>query len=273
MSADPDAFLHAFHARHPGVTVNLMARGTSPQGSSYEILANEVPQAAPGLTVLDLGCGSGYLLELLQRREQPGLQLIGADMSAEELALARQRLGTDVSFLHEPAQRLSLPTASVDVVLCHMALMLMAPLEPVVAELRRVLRPQGLFSAVVNAYSQTPTPVVRTFGGLLHETIQQGGPVPPDLGDARMHNQDGIKAVFSPENGFDQLTLEEVPVQLSGTLEQVADFFGSSYNVFALGDRRGEFMRRLHAGLEPLQEADGQVPFAMTTLKLRCRRI
>ena len=62
-------------------------------------------------------------------------------------------------------------------------------------------------------------------------------------------------------------------LELSGSLEQVAAFFGGSCNVFAPGERREAFMRRLRTRLEPLQEADGQIPYALTILILRCRRV
>lgn len=44
------------------------------------------------LTVLDLACGDGALLQLLARREQQGLHRVGVDMSLHELERARANL-------------------------------------------------------------------------------------------------------------------------------------------------------------------------------------
>ena len=55
--------------------------------SPCDVLEVLVPDTEP-LTVLDLGCGAGALLQLLPRRRQPGLRLIGVDMSPHELKWA-----------------------------------------------------------------------------------------------------------------------------------------------------------------------------------------
>ncbi|UZJ30118.1 class I SAM-dependent methyltransferase [Streptomyces endophytica] len=89
---EQEAFLRAFHAAHPAVTVRTMAHGRAEDGrSSYEILRDRVAACD---RVLDLGCGDGLLLELLaERGRRRGRALSGLDLSAEELALARRRPG------------------------------------------------------------------------------------------------------------------------------------------------------------------------------------
>ncbi|MEU9502175.1 class I SAM-dependent methyltransferase [Streptomyces sp. NPDC048196] len=63
---EQEAFLRAFHAAHPAVTVRAMAHGRAEDGrSSYEILRDRVAACD---RVLDLGCGDGLLLELLAER-------------------------------------------------------------------------------------------------------------------------------------------------------------------------------------------------------------
>jgi SAM-dependent methyltransferase len=98
-----EAFLLDFHARFAGATSDAMSHCARDGRSPYDVLAALVPDTAKPLTVLDLACGDGALLQLRARREQQGLPLVGVDMSPHEL---------------ERAQQMSLDEASVDCVLC-----------------------------------------------------------------------------------------------------------------------------------------------------------
>ncbi|MEM6852086.1 MAG: methyltransferase domain-containing protein [Pseudomonadota bacterium] len=140
------------HQTHPGFTEACASRCRDYHGrSSYEWLADLVPQT-PGSRVLDLACGSGALLEICGRRHGDALTLVGVDMSADELSLAKQRVGAfNVAFHEGVAQDLAfLPTNSFDIVFCHWALTVMDPVEPVFHEIARVLAPGGLFAAIVD---------------------------------------------------------------------------------------------------------------------------
>lgn len=102
MSSAPslsETFLQAFHEARPGLTskaygdLPAVFRGQQ-RASSYAALTEVVPASSQAFQLLDLACGEGYLLGLLAARRQHGLMLNGVDMSAAELALARERLGT-----------------------------------------------------------------------------------------------------------------------------------------------------------------------------------
>lgn len=97
-----------------------------------------------GLTVLDLGCGSGQNLVALSRR---GANAIGIDISPHLIQLAQQRLkkeGESASARVATAYETCLPDESVDVVF---AIAVLHHLElPVVREeIRRILRKRGRF--------------------------------------------------------------------------------------------------------------------------------
>lgn len=92
----------------------------------------------PGVA-LDAACGTGRFAELLSRR---GHRIFGVDSSPEMLAHARRRV-PDGDFRVGDLDRLPLPDDSVDVVVCALALVHVADLEPVLAEFARVLRPGG----------------------------------------------------------------------------------------------------------------------------------
>jgi SAM-dependent methyltransferase len=77
--------------------------------------------------------------------------IVGADFCPEGIELARLRISDPrASFLVARAQDLPFSDASFGYVVCHMALMLMDPLEPVLAEAKRVLKPGGRLLAVVS---------------------------------------------------------------------------------------------------------------------------
>ena len=90
-----------------------------------------------GLTVLDIGCGSGrYLRELRDRGANP----MGLDLSAPMLAKARQ-----VTSRVARANLCALPVdaMAIDVIVCGLALGDVPNLEIALVEMARVLRPGG----------------------------------------------------------------------------------------------------------------------------------
>jgi SAM-dependent methyltransferase len=102
-------------------------------------VVREILAGRPVGDALDAGCGTGrHTAELVRL----GHRVIGVDASREMLAVARARLpGTDLR-LGELA-RLPLADASVDVVVCVLALVHVPDLGAALAEFRRVLRAGG----------------------------------------------------------------------------------------------------------------------------------
>lgn len=108
---------------------------------------------ADGMSVLDLGCGSGVLLLLVKQR-YPRCRAVGVDADPRILALARrraQRSGTDgIEFVCAGAERTGLEPGSFDVVLSSLVFHHLPALakEAVTREVARVLRPGGRFLLV-----------------------------------------------------------------------------------------------------------------------------
>ena len=97
------------------------------------------------LDVLDLGCGGGIMSETLARR---GARVIGVDPAKKALAMARSHAeqgGLTIDYREGRGDQLPLADGSVDRVVCVDVLEHIPHLEPVFAEVRRVLRPGGLF--------------------------------------------------------------------------------------------------------------------------------
>ena len=102
-------------------------------------LSEHLPDA-PGLRVLDLGCGNGALLEALGPRIGSG---VGVDVSGAMIELASARnAGEDMEFHVVDGPKLPLPDQSVDVVVSLLSFRYL-DWDPVMNEIRRVLRPGG----------------------------------------------------------------------------------------------------------------------------------
>jgi ubiquinone/menaquinone biosynthesis C-methylase UbiE/DNA-binding transcriptional ArsR family regulator len=98
----------------------------------------------PMRTLLDLGTGTGRMLELFGPQIERGL---GLDLSLDMLAFARARLDRaglrHCSVRHGDIYDLALPNDSFDIVLIHQVLHFLDDGAPAILEAARVLRPAG----------------------------------------------------------------------------------------------------------------------------------
>ncbi len=114
------------------------------------------PPLLEGCKVLDLGCGTGRDVYLLSQLVDPSGQVIGVDMTAEQLAIAEQyrshqaeTLGFDnVSFVQgyiEQLDELGLQAGSFDVIISNCVINLSPDKDAVLGGVRRLLKPGGEF--------------------------------------------------------------------------------------------------------------------------------
>jgi SAM-dependent methyltransferase len=272
MGRDPEEFLLAFHRERPGVTSRAFAHGRGEGGgSSYELLA-DVAAGSKG-QILDLACGDGHLLEVLRRRGVAAERLFGVDMSADELALARVRPDlAGVTLVQERAQALSFADASFELVLSHMALMLMSEVGDVVSELARVLAPGGTLAAILGGGPRAGS-TFELFLDLFLEAYRRQPEHIPRLGDRRVRTDAGLREIVGPRSGFAPPVVRDVYVDVGGPLEAVCETLMTIYEAAALPERERARVREAFADrARPWLRADGTLPCEMCVRLVVARR-
>ncbi|MCA1674242.1 MAG: class I SAM-dependent methyltransferase [Actinobacteria bacterium] len=132
-------YLAVYHDNRPAITERLLSLASS---SAYEWLVE--PVRAETRPILDLACGSAPTRPLL-----PGARWIGLDSSAGELGYATAAGRTPL--VRGNADALPIATNSVAAVCAALCFQVLTPLDAVLSEMRRVLRPGGMVVALVPA--------------------------------------------------------------------------------------------------------------------------
>src|ERR1700761_2599769 len=94
-----------------------------------------------GKAVLDCACGTGYGLEMY--KQAGATALTGVDISAEAVAATKERCG-EATVLQGDLRELPLADDSFDVVTCFETIEHVENAAAAIAELRRVLKPDGI---------------------------------------------------------------------------------------------------------------------------------
>ena len=126
-----------------------MEKGHGPVGKQ----AIELMRVANGAQVLDIGCGSGWATRLLAESAMNG-SVTGIDISDEMIRVARDASLSfpNTDFQVASAEQLPFDDAEFTCAFSMESLYYYANIPKALAEIRRVLRPGGLFVAVVDLY-------------------------------------------------------------------------------------------------------------------------
>lgn len=121
-------------------TARLLLGATAhPGGTALTRHLLDVAGLAPGSFVLDLACGGGTTLGLL---DAAGHAAVGVDVEPRAVARARRRAPAVVADAHH----LPLPDGTFDAVVCECSVSTFAEPAAVLREVVRVLRPGGTFA-------------------------------------------------------------------------------------------------------------------------------
>ncbi len=143
----------AYFARHANADEALRKPYSEPQALSRRLIDVGVLldglRLQPGHTVLDLGCGSGWVSHMLNRF---GCPTVSVDVSPTAIDLARRLFAADPQtnralkpeFRVYDGHRLPLAAASVDRAILYDAFHHVPNQAEILRELRRVLRPDGI---------------------------------------------------------------------------------------------------------------------------------
>jgi ubiquinone/menaquinone biosynthesis C-methylase UbiE len=106
----------------------------------------DAARVAAGERVLDVACGTGVVARAAAKRVGPSGRVVGVDLNAGMIAVARSLLATSdasVEWLERSALDLRLESASFDVVLCQQGLQFFPDKAVALREMRRVLNYRG----------------------------------------------------------------------------------------------------------------------------------
>lgn len=123
----------------------IMSRGEA----RGRMRALELAAARPGMRILDLACGPGTLTGLLASRVAPGGEVVGVDLAAGMIELARSAAPANARFEIMDMEQLSFADGSFDAVVCGHGLQFAPDLVRALSESRRVLRPGATLAASV----------------------------------------------------------------------------------------------------------------------------
>ncbi len=234
-----------------------------------------------GERVLDVGCGNGTTTLEAARRVAPGGTVVGVDISALMLALARRRAagtGTgNVEFLEADAQVHPFEVGTFDAVISQFGTMFFEDPEAAFTNLARTVRPSGRLAIVCwqdvsrQEWIFVPASAAAPYVGL-PDLDPPGAPGPAAFADG-----DRLKRIIEA-GGFGAITLEAVtrPMRIGDDLDDTVDFINSLEETRELfagkpEDKAAAAVEAAREALAPYAGAEGVVTNGTAWLALARR--
>ncbi len=184
--------------------------------------------AEPGMQVLDLACGTGEPAISLASQVGPQGQVIGIDINAELLVVARsrarQRSLSNVEFRQADAHALLFPDSSFDLVTSRFGVMFFDDIAGALQEARRVLRPGRRIALL--AWGPFEQPYFLSTIAIVRRHVPASTLQPSSLNMFRFSQPGSLTGVLK-RAGFTRIEERTVTVPWSwpGTPEEVWQYF------------------------------------------------
>lgn len=123
-------------------------------------------------SLLDIGCGTGYLIDILQK--QKNALYCGIDLSPEMLKMAKQKLPQSVYLTEGSADSLPYEDNSFDVVTCIQSFHHYPKPEKSMSEAYRVLKPGGLYIISDTGMGNCPKFIYSIYNNFIVKKLNTG---------------------------------------------------------------------------------------------------
>jgi SAM-dependent methyltransferase len=245
----------------------LMGRWSRIAGATFL----EWLDAPRGLRWLDVGCGNGAFTQEIVARGAPAA-VSGVDPSDGQLAYARQRQGVGVAeFRVGDAQQLPFEDGSFDVAIMALVIAFLADPAKAVAEMERVVRPDGWVAAYMwdvaigGSPVGPPTAVLRSMG-----VTPPAPPNPQASGLEAMRNLWQAAGLQSVETRVIRIPVEFADFDdLWNSIDLPAGPLGMFLGKMS-ADAKEQFRTRLREQLPPA--ADGRITYEAIANAVKGRR-
>lgn len=202
------------------------------------------------LTVVDLGCGTGFFTDLLADRFE---QVIGFDISTNMLNFAKQNRNSSIAWLEGDAYKLPFKDDSLDLIYSNLMIQWCDDLPSVVKEISRALKPGGLFifSTLVD--------------GTLFELKQSWSKVDNDKHVIDFKSARELTDIFNHNEGrLIEYSVKDVVLEYENVLHLAHELKGLGANHVPTGKSRGlagkDKWKRMMAAYEKYANPDKVYP-------------
>jgi ubiquinone/menaquinone biosynthesis C-methylase UbiE len=197
-------------------------------GATQQML--QAAQLEPGDRVLDIAAGTGDQSREAARLVGPTGSVLATDISQEMLDVAarfaRQEGLSNIATRAMNAEQLDLADQSFDAVISRFGLMLIPRKQQALAEIRRVLKPEGMLAALVWSKPER-NPLFVLPDTLLAQSFEEQ----PTESDAFSLADAALFARVLAAAGFSQVQVEAIaPTFHFPTFEVLADWWGPSFD-------------------------------------------
>jgi len=186
----------------------------------------------PGERVLDVGCGNGATTIDAARRVRPGGLVLGIDLSAPMLVLARQRataVGADeIEFVEADAQRHEFAVGAFDAAVSRFGVMFFDDPEAAFANIGRALRPGGRLAFVAwQGLERSEWILVPGAAAAAHVGMPEGI-APNEPGPGAFADPERVRQVLDAA-GFVDIAVDEVicPIRVGDDVDDAVAFLQS----------------------------------------------